>query len=105
MRSCLASNASTSSRLVTSAFTGVAPGSPEQVSWAFLKSRSAARTRAPSAATRRTVPRPIRIVGGGVLDVEGETMLDKMRTLEADDRLRRALLFEPRGSAPLSADV
>jgi len=48
---------------------------------------------------------PSRIVVGGVLDVEGETMLDKMRTLEADDRLRRALLFEPRGSAPLSADV
>jgi len=28
-----------------------------------------------------------------------------MRTLEADDRLRRRLLFEPRGFAPLSADV
>src|SRR4051812_23717081 len=48
---------------------------------------------------------PSRIVIGGVLDVPGETMLDKMRALEADDRLRRALLFEPRGSAPLSADV
>ena len=33
------------------------------------------------------------------------TMLDKMQALEADDRLRRVLLFEPRGSAPLSADV
>src|SRR3954453_3658645 len=48
---------------------------------------------------------PSRIVVGGVLDVEGDTMLDKMHTLEADDRLRRALIFEPRGSAPLSADV
>src|SRR3954453_9712176 len=48
---------------------------------------------------------PSRIRVGGVLDVEGETMLDKMRALEADDRLRRILLFEPRGSAPLSADL
>src|SRR3954469_8769756 len=48
---------------------------------------------------------PSRIVVGGVLDVEGETMLEKMRALEADDRLRRVLLFEPRGSAPLSADL
>src|SRR3954453_9742976 len=48
---------------------------------------------------------PSRIGVGGVLDVEVHTLLDKMRTLEADDRLRRALIFEPRGSAPLSADV
>src|ERR1700712_3133104 len=48
---------------------------------------------------------PSRIVVGGVLDVPGTTMLEKMRALEADDRLRRVLLFEPRGSAPLSADV
>jgi proline racemase len=48
---------------------------------------------------------PSRIVVGGVLDVPGETMLEKMRALEADDRLRRILLFEPRGSAPLSADL
>ncbi len=48
---------------------------------------------------------PSRIVVGGVLDVPGTTMLEKMRSLEADDRLRRVLLFEPRGSAPLSADV
>src|SRR4051812_43112991 len=46
-----------------------------------------------------------RIVVGGVLDVPGTTMLEKMRALEADDRLRRILIFEPRGSAPLSADV
>src|SRR5215204_6638630 len=48
---------------------------------------------------------PSRIVVGGVLDVPGTTMLEKMRALEADDRLRRILLFEPRGSAPLSADL
>src|SRR3954452_976371 len=48
---------------------------------------------------------PSRIVVGGVLDVPGTTMLEKMRALEADDRLRRVLIFEPRGSAPLSADI
>ena len=46
---------------------------------------------------------PSRIVVGGVLDVPGATMLEKMRWLEAEgDELRRLLLFEPRGSAPLS---
>jgi proline racemase len=48
---------------------------------------------------------PSRVVVGGVLEVPGETMLDKMHALERDDRLRRILLFEPRGSAPLSADL
>src|ERR671923_2057424 len=49
---------------------------------------------------------PSRIVVGGVLDVPGETMLDKLRHLESEgDALRRLLLFEPRGSAPLSADL
>src|SRR4051794_24716446 len=49
---------------------------------------------------------PSRIVVGGVLDVPGETMLEKMRALERDgDWLRRLVLFEPRGSAPLSADL
>jgi len=47
-----------------------------------------------------------RIVVGGVLDVPGTTMLEKMRWLEAEgDELRRLLLFEPRGSAPLSLDI
>ena len=46
-----------------------------------------------------------RIVVGGVLDVPGQTMLDKMHALEADDTLRRILLYEPRGAAPLSADI
>jgi proline racemase len=48
---------------------------------------------------------PSRIVVGGVLDVPGGSMLEKMRHLEGDDRLRRIVLFEPRGSAPLSADL
>jgi proline racemase len=49
---------------------------------------------------------PSRIVVGGVLDVPGATMLEKMRHLEREgDELRRLLLFEPRGSAPLSLDV
>jgi proline racemase len=49
---------------------------------------------------------PSRIVVGGVLDVPGTTMLEKMRHLEAEgDALRRLLLFEPRGSAPLSLDI
>src|SRR5215212_6539075 len=49
---------------------------------------------------------PSRIVVGGVLDVPGTTMLEKMQWLEAEgDELRRLLLFEPRGSAPLSLDV
>src|SRR3954465_15394361 len=46
-----------------------------------------------------------RIVVGGALEVPGTTMLEKMRALEAAARLRRVLIFEPRGSAPLSADV
>jgi proline racemase len=49
---------------------------------------------------------PSRIVLGGVLDVPGQTMLEKMRHLEREgDALRRLLLFEPRGSAPLSGDL
>jgi proline racemase len=49
---------------------------------------------------------PSRIVVGGVLDVPGGTMLEKLRHLEREgDALRRLLLFEPRGSAPLSADL
>ena len=48
---------------------------------------------------------PTRVVVGGVIDPPGETMLEKMRHFEAHDELRRLLLFEPRGSAPLSATV
>ena len=47
-----------------------------------------------------------RVVTGGVLDVPGATMMDKLRALEAgDDRLRRFLLHEPRGSAQVSANL
>src|SRR5918996_1727165 len=49
---------------------------------------------------------PSRVVVGGVVDVPGETVLEKMRHLEREgDALRRLLLFEPRGSAPLSLDL
>jgi proline racemase len=49
---------------------------------------------------------PSRIVVGGVLDVPGATMLDKMLHLQREgDWLRRLILFEPRGSAPLSGDL
>jgi proline racemase len=49
---------------------------------------------------------PSRIIVGGVLDVPGATMLEKMQHLEREgDDLRRLLLFEPRGSAPLSLDL
>jgi proline racemase len=49
---------------------------------------------------------PSRIIVGGVLDVPGTTMLEKMQRLEREgDDLRRLLLFEPRGSAPLSLDL
>jgi proline racemase len=49
---------------------------------------------------------PTRVVVGGIVDVPGKTLLDKMVHLRdhADD-MRRALLFEPRGSAPLSATL
>jgi len=46
------------------------------------------------------------VVVGGVLDVPGTTLLDKMHHLQHEaDELRRVLLFEPRGSAPLSATL
>ena len=49
---------------------------------------------------------PSRIIVGGVLDVPGTTMLEKARWLEREgDELRRLCLFEPRGAAPLSADL
>ena len=47
-----------------------------------------------------------RVVTGGVLDVPGATMLDKMRYLnEQDDWLRRFTLFEPRGSAQMTVNL
>jgi len=47
-----------------------------------------------------------RVVVGGVLGVPGASMLERMRHLQAHgDELRRFLLYEPRGHAPLSADL
>jgi proline racemase len=44
-----------------------------------------------------------RIVTGGVIDVPGKTMGEKLRYLnETDDSLRRFLVFEPRGAAQMS---
>ena len=47
-----------------------------------------------------------RVITGGVVAVPGRTMLDKMRHLNtADDSIRRFALFEPRGSAQMSANL
>ncbi len=44
-----------------------------------------------------------RIVTGGVIDVPGATIADKLRYLnETDDSLRRFLVFEPRAAAQMS---
>ncbi len=44
-----------------------------------------------------------RIVTGGVIDVPGATIADKLRHLnEVDDSLRRFLVFEPRAAAQMS---
>lgn len=47
-----------------------------------------------------------RIVTGGVIDVPGQTMLDKMNYInQVDDSLRRFLVFEPRGYAQMSTNL
>lgn len=47
-----------------------------------------------------------RVVAGGVLDVPGASMLDKLRFLnEKDDSLRRFLVFEPRGYPAMSTNL
>ena len=47
-----------------------------------------------------------RIVTGGVIDVPGESMLDKMNYInQVDDSLRRFLVFEPRGYAQMSTNL
>jgi len=47
-----------------------------------------------------------KVVTGGVVDVPGRTMFDKMRHLrDHADELRRFLLFEPRGAAVHSANL
>ncbi len=47
-----------------------------------------------------------RVVTGGVVDVPGRTMLEKMTYLnEVDDSLRRFCVFEPRGCAQMSTNL
>lgn len=47
-----------------------------------------------------------RVVTGGLLDVPGKTMLDKMVHInEVDDSIRRFCVFEPRGSAQMSTNL
>ena len=47
-----------------------------------------------------------RVVTGGVLDVPGKTMLDKMIYInEIDDSVRRFCVFEPRGAAQMSTNL
>ena len=47
-----------------------------------------------------------RIVTGGVVDLPGKTMLDKMNYInQVDDSLRRFLVFEPRGCAQMSTNL
>ena len=47
-----------------------------------------------------------RVVTGGVLDVPGSTMMEKLTYLnETDDSLRRFLVFEPRGYPAMSTNL
>jgi proline racemase len=47
-----------------------------------------------------------RVITGGVLDVPGATMLEKLTYLnEVDDSLRRFCVFEPRGAAQMSTNI
>lgn len=47
-----------------------------------------------------------RVVTGGVLDLPGATLQDKMAHInEVDDSLRRFCVFEPRGYAPMSTNL
>jgi trans-L-3-hydroxyproline dehydratase len=45
------------------------------------------------------------VVVGGVLPPAGETVFEQMQTLQEDDRLRRMLLREPRGSVAVHANL
>ncbi|MEH6445855.1 MAG: proline racemase family protein [Oceanospirillaceae bacterium] len=47
-----------------------------------------------------------RVVTGGVLDIPGKTMLEKMTYInEVDDSIRRFCVFEPRGYAQMSTNL
>ena len=46
-----------------------------------------------------------RVVTGGVLPPPGETIFEQMQWLQRDDRLRKRLLYEPRGGAFVHANL
>lgn len=46
-----------------------------------------------------------KVLTGGIVDVPGATMLDKMQWLRQHDTLRRLLLHEPRGAPGTSLNV
>ena len=47
-----------------------------------------------------------RVVTSGIIDVPGESMLEKMNFInQVDDSLRRFLVFEPRGQAQMSTNL
>ncbi|NBA93818.1 proline racemase family protein [Pseudomonas sp. R5(2019)] len=47
-----------------------------------------------------------KVITGGVIDVPGKTMLDKMNYInEVDDSLRRFVVLEPRGSLQMSVNL
>lgn len=47
-----------------------------------------------------------RVVTGGVIDIPGKSIADKLRYInEVDDSLRRFLVFEPRGAAAMSTNL
>ncbi|SFU24877.1 proline racemase family protein [Paraburkholderia aspalathi] len=47
-----------------------------------------------------------KIITGGVVDIPGKTMLDKMNHInEVDDSLRKLVIFEPRGCLQMSVNI
>ena len=47
-----------------------------------------------------------KVITGGVIDVPGKTMLDKMNYInEVDDSLRRLVVLEPRGCLQMSVNL
>ena len=49
---------------------------------------------------------PMRVITGGIVDVPGTTMLEKMKWLETEgDELRQRMLREPRGYPPLCCNL
>ncbi|WP_233857598.1 proline racemase family protein [Paraburkholderia sp. HD33-4] len=47
-----------------------------------------------------------KVISGGVVDIPGKTMLDKMNYInEVDDSIRRLVVFEPRGCLQMSVNL